>query len=87
MKQKIINIINIIPYDKQLHILLGTYLFLFLLVFFNPHIAMILTSLAGALVELVYDKWWGKGTPEVMDWVATTVGGMVPYLIIIRFVL
>lgn len=85
MKKKIIDIINIIPYDKQLHILLGTYLFIALLVFFNPHAAIILTSLAGALVEIVYDKWWKKGTPELLDWVATTAGALYPYLIIIIF--
>lgn len=85
MKKKIVNIINSIAYDKRLHIVLGTYLFLSLLIFFNPHVSIVLTSLIGALVELVYDKWWKRGTPEVMDWVATTAGALYPYLIIIIF--
>lgn len=87
MKKKIIEIIKFVPYDKRLHIVLGTYLFLSLLVFLNLHISMALTSITGALVELVYDKWWKRGTPEFLDWVATTTGGLLPYLIIIKFVI
>lgn len=86
MKEKIINIINILAYDKQLHIILGTYLFITFLIFFNPHWSMILTSLIGALIEIVYDKLLKKGTPEILDWGATTAGALYPYLIMIIFV-
>lgn len=87
MKKKIIDIINILAYDKQLHIVLGTYLFLSFLIFFNPHVSMILTSLTGALIEIVYDKLLKKGTPEALDWGATTAGALYPYLIIIIFLI
>lgn len=87
MKKKIIDCINTIPHDKQMHILMGTYLFLMLLIFFNPHLSMLLTSTVGALIELVYDKWWKKGTPEFTDWLATTAGGLYPYLIITIFLI
>lgn len=67
-------------YDKKLHIivgflisLLGYYLFTSLLAGF------VLAALAGMLKEVI-DKITGKGTPELMDFIATIIGGLLVIL-------
>ena len=35
------------------------------------------TVLIGAAKELIYDLWMKKGTPEWIDFIGTTIGGIV----------
>ncbi len=45
---------------------------------FSPILfAFLLAALVGALKELVWDKWWKKGTPEWLDFWATVLGGLI----------
>ena len=64
-----------IAYDKKLHLAAGAIIALATL-WLNPITSMALVVLAGVGKE-IYDKVSGKGTPEVMDAVATVIGGAV----------
>lgn len=85
MKQKIMDLAKRIGADKWGHFILFTYVYITLLMFFSPLVALIITNIAAAAVELIYDKWWGKGTPEFLDWVASVVGPIYIYIVIAAF--
>lgn len=69
--------INKIRKDHLLHFIAGSYIVLVTMMFtkINWQIILILVLIAAA-TELVYDKWLGKGTPEVSDAFATVLGGL-----------
>lgn len=85
MKEKIMNLVKRIGLDKIGHNIAFLYFFITLLIFFNAHLSLLFTAIAAAAVELVYDKWWGKGTPETLDWVASMIGAAYLYIVILLF--
>lgn len=84
--------------DKQKHFCAGLAIailagpLIYLLVSFRwPEIAVFLTipltgviiaTVVGAIKELIWDWILKKGTPELLDFLATTIGGTVGYLIL-----
>ncbi len=82
---------NAIPRDKELHLEAGAAIgglsyfigpFLEESIFERPRIpgcvwSIGMAGLAGAGKEIVYDKWMGKGTPDVGDFYFTLVGGVI----------
>lgn len=41
----------------------------------------ILISIAAAYKELIYDKKQGKGAPEFLDWLFSTIGALEPFIV------
>ena len=75
--------ISRIKKDKLLHFIAGTYIFMLSAIFVNLWVALLIVVVIGALKELVYDKALKKGTPEVLDFLFTFLGGMFTFLIFI----
>ena len=71
-----IKISNLIEKDKLLHLIGGSYLYLFFNLTLSDLISIILVAIVAVLIELVHDKWLGKGTPELMDVIYTVAGGV-----------
>ncbi len=77
--------------DKKMHFLVGfsiaTLVGLCLHIFFNVQygylIGLTLAIITGAMKEYFYDYRMNKGTPEVMDFFVTTLGGLLAYLILL----
>lgn len=64
--------------DYLLHLIAGTYIYLLVcLLTSNNLLAMLSVILIGVGKELVYDKWLGRGTPEIEDAIITILGGVV----------
>lgn len=70
-------LINKLPKDKLLHLIGGTYIFLFSNIFFEKWIAMFIVLTAAILIEAVWDGLMKKGTPELLDVVWTVAGGLL----------
>ena len=64
-----------LPVDKQLH-LLGGYVITLTLAPIGIWTALAACTLIAAAKELVHDYAMKRGTPEVMDWLATVAGGL-----------
>lgn len=62
------------PKDKKLHLLAGLALSLLAGLLLSPLWGLVTASVIGALKELIWDWLLKKGTPELLDFVAT-VGG------------
>lgn len=75
-----------IPADKQMHFLSGAILATaILLVTGSPSVSFVSVSLVAMLKE-VYDLLHkDKHTPDVWDWVATTLGGLLGTAIVLLF--
>ena len=71
------------PKDKKLHILAGLALSILAGLLFCPLTGLIVAAVVGALKEIVWDWLLKRGTPEFLDFVATALGGLVVYLILI----
>lgn len=68
-------VLNLIPWRwVQLLLLLGP-----------AGLGLLTASVAGAVKEIVWDWWMGRGTPEWLDFWATVAGGVVG-LILIKFI-
>jgi hypothetical protein len=85
MKQKLFNLLPLCfkelkHADKYLHAILGTLFYLFMTIIIQNYIALILTIILGIGIE-VYDKISKKGTPEVLDAIATFVLPILIYII------
>ena len=50
---------------------------------FCPLTGLIVAAVVGALKEIVWDWLLKRGTPEFLDFVATALGGLVVYPILI----
>lgn len=68
-----------LPYDKALHMIGGVMLFALGHFFFGWQVGLGLAVLVGALKEL-WDWYSKKGTPDVLDFVATSAGGVLGFL-------
>lgn len=84
-----------IAYDKKLHLLAGLAisilgeLFIILvpvlpfgIVLFSGF-GLLLSIIAGALKEIVWDWWLGRGTPDIWDFWYTVLGGFWGYFIML----
>ena len=69
--------------DKQKHLLAGLALSILAGLLFCPLTGLIVAAVVGALKEIVRDWLLKCGTPEFLDFVATALGGLVVYLILI----
>lgn len=68
------------PNDKIIHFLGGAVICLAVSLFFGGLIGLTVAIVAGIIKE-AYDMT-GKGTPELMDAIATIAGGLVGFLLI-----
>ena len=71
-----------IPKDKKLHLLAGLALSLLAGLLFCPLTGFITAAVVGALKEIVWDWLLKKGTPELLDFVATVAGGVLGAVIL-----
>jgi len=67
--------LDIIPYDKKLHLLAGLIITLYVGMFTTPILGVTIAAIAGVVKEK-YDDYTGKGTVETLDAVMTTLGGI-----------
>jgi uncharacterized membrane protein len=63
--------------DKKLHLLAGLALSLLAGLLFCPLIGLAIAAVVGALKETIWDWLLKKGTPELLDFVATVAGGVL----------
>lgn len=68
--------------DKQMHFAAGLALSLLMGLLCTPTWGLLTAVVMGALKEIIWDWWLGRGTPEFLDFVATVAGGVVGYLIL-----
>ena len=71
-----------IQVDKQKHLLAGLALAIIAGLLFCPLIGLATAAVVGALKEIVWDWLLKKGTPELLDFVATVAGGAIGYLLL-----
>ena len=70
------------PKDKKLHLLAGLALAIIAGLLFCPLIGLATAAVVGALKEIVWDWLLKKGTPEILDFVATVAGGVLGAVIL-----
>ena len=68
--------------DKLKHLLVGIGISLVFGVQFSPLIGLITAAIVGALKEIMWDWLLKKGTPEFLDFLATTLGGAIAYMVV-----
>jgi len=71
-----------IPKDKKLHLLAGLALSLLMGLLCTPTRGLLAAVIVGALKEISWDWWLGRGTPEFLDFVATVLGGVLGAVIL-----
>ena len=82
MIEKILNFLNNIPSDKIYHCLVGVILFAIGQLFGYG----LLFVVVGAIGKEIYDYFHqDKHTPDVWDAVATTLGGLLGYIIYLGY--
>jgi len=69
--------------DKVLHIKYGFVISLIVGAVFTPIVGFCIGTLIGILKEIIWDYFMKKGTPEVMDAVATSAGSLVATLLLL----
>ena len=69
------------PIDKQAHFLAGTTICLSFALFVSPILGLITAIVLGAVKEL-WDGM-GHGTKDIWDFVATALGGVVGFVLIL----
>ncbi len=70
------------PKDKRLHLLAGLALSLLAGLLFCPIVGLATAVVVGALKEITWDWLLKKGTPELLDFVATVAGGALGAVIL-----
>ena len=73
------------PQDKQKHLLAGLALSILAGLLFCPTVGLAIAAVVGALKETIWDWLLKKGTPELLDFVATVAGGVIGYTLL-RFI-
>jgi len=68
--------VHLFAYDKRLHFGCGVSICLLVGIATTPIVGLVAAALAG-LGKEVYDAVTGSGTPELPDFAATVVGGLV----------
>lgn len=66
--------------DKKMHIVLGILIYSSSTHVIGSLLALILTFIIAGGKEMVWDKWMGRGTPDVHDFYATV---FIPILLFI----
>ncbi|HDP78029.1 MAG TPA: hypothetical protein ENN47_07580 [Mesotoga infera] len=70
--------------DKIAHAVFGWIISLALGgLFQNVVIGLLGGCLAGIIKEVVWDKWLNKGTPELLDFVATCIGAILGLIMLL----
>lgn len=67
--------------DKLYHLIAGL-LIAIIIGLISPISGLITSVIVGAGKEVIYDKLMKKGCFEVLDFVATCIGGVIGYLIL-----
>jgi hypothetical protein len=49
---------------------------------FSPLIGLLIAAIVGALKEIIWDWLLKKGTPELLDFLATALGGAIAYMVV-----
>ena len=70
------------PQDKKKHIYAGLALSILAGLLFYPLVGLVTAAVVGALKEIVWDWLLKKGTPELLDFVATVAGGVIGYTLL-----
>ncbi len=70
------------PQDKKKHVYSGLALSILAGLLFCPRIGLAAAAVIGALKEIVWDWLLKKGTPELLDFVATVAGGVIGYTLL-----
>jgi hypothetical protein len=70
------------PQDKKKHLLAGLALSILAGLLFCPLTGLVTAAVVGALKEIVWDWLLKKGTPELLDFVATVAGGAIGYALL-----
>jgi hypothetical protein len=81
MKIRLPTFLQKIPYDKRLHFLAGLLICIIASLTVNPTYGLAFAMTAGVFKE-IYD-WYDYGDPDVIDCLATWLGGGVWYVFII----
>lgn len=68
--------------DKIKHFLVGLSVSLVAGIWYTPGLGLTCAALSGIWKEVVWDRLLKKGTPELLDFVATMVGGVVGYALL-----
>ncbi len=68
--------------DKVMHFCAGLALSLLAGLFVSPMFGLLIAAAVGALKEIIWDWLLKKGTPELLDFVATVAGGVIGYLLL-----
>ena len=63
--------------DKWKHLLVGLVLSLLAGLLFCPIVGLATAAVVGTLKEIIWDRLLKKGTPELLDFVATGAGGVL----------
>jgi len=69
------------PYDKKLHFFAGFVLSIIVCLLKGSHVWAIGVALAAGIIKEIRDYLTQKGTVELMDVVATAVGGIAAAII------
>jgi uncharacterized membrane protein len=68
--------------DKIKHFFAGLAIAIVAGLLFCPRIGLAIAAVVGALKESIWDWLLKKGTPELLDFVATVAGGVIGYVLI-----
>ena len=68
--------------DKQKHLLAGLALSILAGLLFCPLIGLATAAVIGAFKEIVWDWLLKKGTPELLDFLATCLGGGIGWALL-----
>ena len=68
--------------DKLKHLLAGLAIAIMAGLFVYPLIGLATTAVIGVLKEIIWDWLLKKGTPELLDFVATVLGGVLGAVIL-----
>ncbi len=71
-----------VPKDKAMHFCAGLALSILAGLFAYPMFGLLIAAAVGALKEIVWDWLLKKGTPELLDFVATVLGGVLGTVIL-----
>jgi hypothetical protein len=83
MKIRLPTFIPKIPYDKKLHFIAGLLISLAVSIAINPTCGLITSMVAGVVKEV--KDYLDYGGPDVMDCLATWLGGGIGYAIMMLF--
>jgi hypothetical protein len=83
MKIRLPTFIQKIPYDKRLHFIAGMLISLIVSIAINPTCGLITSAVAGVAKEV--KDYLDYGGPDVLDCLATWLGGGIGYAIMMLF--